>query len=275
MSSEAQHYMWQHYITMRDINSGKLSKARWFLLSLLKYEADGCNILLRCTRWKWALCLGHVLREMTDAPDTNLCPRMLWTPVFPRKILPDPPGLCRSDLLGPEVSSLPQPLTHTLIHAENPRPEGPKREMAPVIFPLLTGTLQHSLSQSPRGDDIKQRKKPFTFYSLLPQRAHISFLTLSILFFIHFSHIPPIYPSLSLYSLHLFLCFIKFDILTMLFKYQHQKICPLRIFWSKQKSSSYTVGVIFQWNNLPLKSDQQFVANMLKVLLYYAERFSV
>lgn len=148
-------------------------------------------------------------------------------------------------------SSLPQPLTHTLIHAENPHPEGPKREMAPVIFPLLTGTLQHSLSQSPRGDDIKQRKKPFTFYSLLPQRAHISFLTLSILFFIHFSRIPPIYPSLSLYSLHLFLYFIKFDILTTHFKYQHQKIPPLCIFWSKQRSSSYRVGVIFQWNNLP------------------------
>lgn len=107
--------------------------------------------------------------------------------------------------------------------------------MAPVISPLLTGTLQHSLSQSPRGDNIKQRKKPFPFFCLLPQSSYL-FSHPVFFFFIDFSHILPICPSLSLHSLHLFLCFIKFDILTTLFKYQHKhRPPPPCIFGSKMK----------------------------------------
>lgn len=135
-------------------------------------EGNGFGVLgICCVRW-----LKH--RTLTFAPE---CCGHLSSHTGSSQTRPVDAGLIYWAQRSLFYFSLPQPLTHTLTHAENPHPEGLKREreMAPVISPLLTGTLQHSLSQSPRGDNIKQRKKPFTFYCLLPQRAHISFLTLS------------------------------------------------------------------------------------------------
>ena len=141
---------------------------------------------------------------MTDVSDHNLCPRTLWTPVFPRKILLDPRVQCNADLLDPKgslsvslllsLSASHSPSSslwhtlHTLIlkgHREK------KREMAPVIFPLLTGALQRSLSQSPQGEDIKQRKN-LSHFIVFYHRELISLSSLCLSsFFLHFSHIPP------------------------------------------------------------------------------------
>lgn len=59
-----------------------------------------------CGQFQPGLCplCVHMLCEMTDVSGHNLCPRMLWTPVFPRKILPDSPVQCRPDLLDPKGS---------------------------------------------------------------------------------------------------------------------------------------------------------------------------
>lgn len=107
----------------------------------------------------------------------------------------------------------------------NPRPEGPQREreMTPVIFPLLTGTQQPSLSQNPWGEDIQQKKR-LSHFIVFYHRELIS-LSLSqsvvLFFFTLLSH--PHYSSfsLSLVLPHLlvFLYFIKFDGLTMPFEY--------------------------------------------------------
>lgn len=129
--------------------------------------------------------------------DHNLCPRMLWTPVFPRKILQDPPAQCRPDLLDPKGSLSLSPafsvclilsfffsLFHSLTHTHTPTTlilkgqREKKREMAPVIFPLLTGAVQRSLSQSPRGEDIKQRKN-LSHFIVFYHRELISIFSLS------------------------------------------------------------------------------------------------
>lgn len=196
-------YRWQLSVTVSDINSGvisgKLFKALWchffthrwlfffFRLnqiwsSRLNYTVkvgvlggNGFGVLgICCVRW-------------LKLPDPNLCPRMLWTPVFPHRILSDPPSQCRPDLLGPEVSLLLFPASasdthsHTCRGSSSWRAEERKREMAPVISPLLTGTLQHSLSQGPRGDNIKQRKK--TFQILLSFTTESSYLSSHPVFF--------------------------------------------------------------------------------------------
>lgn len=176
---------------------------------------------------------------MSDVADPNLRPRMLWTPVFPRRILSDSPGQRRPDLLGPEVSVFffSASDTHSRTGRESSsyktREREREREMAPVSFPLLTGTLQHSLSQSPWGDNIKQRKKPFTFYCLLPQRAHISF-SLCLSSFSWTSHIflPLILPLVSV--ARCFCVLKKFDKSTT----QHKKHTKMKIKAETQKPQS-------------------------------------
>lgn len=93
--------------------------------------------------------------------------------------------------------------------------------MAPVIFSLLTEALQQSVSQSPPGEDIKQRKN-LSHFIVFYHRELISLFTLThtvfFLFFLHFSHIPSIhlssFPAAAVYHF-VYLYFIKFDILTM------------------------------------------------------------
>lgn len=168
-------------------------------------------MVMRYKRRKWVLSLGNfsharvsvcvcVLCEMTDVSDHNLCPRMLWTPVFPRKILQDPPVQCRPDLLDPKGSlslsgafsvclvlslflSCSCSLTHKLTHTHNAHPEGPRKEKernGSCHFSSFNwGSAAVSVTEPPRGGH-QTKEKPFTLYCLLPQRAHISFLTLSL-----------------------------------------------------------------------------------------------
>lgn len=156
----------------------------------------------------------------------------------------------QSWFIGPRRSLSPTflclSLWHTLSYTQRILilTEEGRREMAPVISPLLTGTLQRSLSQSPRGADIKQRNKPFTFYCLLPQRAHISFLILSIFFFYRLLTYSCHLSSLSHYGLPLSLRFIKSDILTTLFKYQHKR--NTQRWKQKQRSKVHRAGDIFK-----------------------------
>lgn len=166
-----------------------------------------------------------MLWEMTDVSDHNLCPRMLWTPVFPRKILQDSPVQCRPDLLDPKGSpslailcvcvshTLPLSLSLTHTHPDNPHPAGPQRERernGSCHFSSFNwGSAAVSVTEPPRGGH-QTKGKPFTLYCPLLQRAHISFLTLSVIFFIllpYSSHSPPPPPLLSLCSLHLCLYF--------------------------------------------------------------------
>lgn len=165
-----------------------------------KYEAEGCDMLMRYKRRKWVLSLGHFSPAWVCVCCLRwlMCPTITSAPECNGHLSSqDPPGPSRSMQawfirpqglplsLSPSLSvsysfSLALSPTHTLF-TDSPQPEGPwreKREMAPVIFSLLTGALQPTLSQSPRGEDIKQREKPFTLYCLLPQRAHIFTLTL-------------------------------------------------------------------------------------------------
>lgn len=70
-----------------------------------------------------------------------------------------------------------------------------KREMVPVIFSLLTGALQRSMSQIPQGEDIKQRKN-LSHFIVFYHRELISLFSLSysvFTLFLHFSHIPSIH----------------------------------------------------------------------------------
>lgn len=198
----------------------------------------------------WALC-AHVSCEMTEASDGNLCPAVSRTPVFPGELLQDSPAQRSPDLWNPD--GLPLPLrrlflcpcrilslsfsaffflpvslldTHAHIYRHNPHPAGPgarrRREMAPVIFPSFKwGSAAVSVTETPRGGH-QTKEKPFTLYCPLPQRAHISFLYPSPVFFLflpcslhtslsHFSS-SPWSPRLSLY-------FIKLGVLTMPFEY--------------------------------------------------------
>lgn len=160
---------------------------------------------------------------MTEAPDPNLCPRMLWTPVFPHRILSDPPSRCRPDLLGPEVSLLFFPASasdthsHTCRESSSWRAEERKRNGSCHFSSFNWDSAALSVTEPPRG---QHQTKGKTFHILLSFTTESSYLFSHpvFFFFIDFSHILPIYPSLSLYSLQLFLCFIKFDILTTLFK---------------------------------------------------------
>lgn len=96
--------------------------------------------------------------------------------------------------------------------------------MAPVIFPLLTGALQQSLSQSPWGEDIKQRKN-LSHFIVFYHRELISLFSLclpsSSLFFTLLSYSSHsssfLFPSATVH-LFLYLYFIKFDVLTMPFE---------------------------------------------------------
>lgn len=175
---------------------------------------------------------------MTDVADHNLCPRMLWTPVFPHKILQDSPVQCRPDLLDPKGSlslaflcvsyspsvSLSPSDTHSHTHRQPSSwwaIERKGREMASVIFPLLTGAVQRSMSQSPRGEDIKQRKN-LSLFIVFYHRELISLFSVCLSsFFLYFSHIPPIH-LLSHFPqplwLHLFFIFHKVRHLTRPFQ---------------------------------------------------------
>lgn len=80
------------------------------------------------------------------------------------------------------------PDTHARIYRHNPHPAGPgarrRREMAPVIFPSFKwGSAAVSVTETPRGGH-QTKEKPFTLYCPLPQRAHISFLYPSPVFFL-------------------------------------------------------------------------------------------
>lgn len=180
-----------------------------------------------------------VLYKMSDVSDPNLCPRMLWTPVFPRKILQDSPVQCRPDLLDPKgflllafclshILLLSPSLTHTHIyrHTDNhhDRPQREKERNGSCHFSSFNwSSAAFSVIEPLRGGH-PTKGEPFTLYCLLPQRAHISFLTLSLHLpsFSHFSHIPSIHHlyHFSSVSVHLFpyLYFITYG-LTMPFEY--------------------------------------------------------
>lgn len=163
---------------------------------------------------------------------------MLWTPVFPRRILSDSPGQRRPDLLGPEVSLFffSASDTHSRTGRESSSYKTRERERE------RNGSCQFSsfnwdfaalsVTKSLRGQHQTKEK---TFHILLSFTTESSylFLPLSIFFFMDFSHILPTYPSLGLCS-PLFLCFKKFDISTT----QHKKHTKMKIKAETQKPQS-------------------------------------
>lgn len=144
----------------------------------------------------------------------------------------DPPVQCRPDLLDPKGSlslclafsvclilSLFLSLTlwhtystyiQTTLNLKGHREK--KREMAPVIFPLLTGALQRSLSQSPRGEDIKQRKN-LSHFIVFYHRELISLFSLCLTLLSYSSHSssPPSPQSLYIFFLSIFYQVWRFD----------------------------------------------------------------
>lgn len=97
-----------------------------------------------------------------------------------------------------------------------------------------------SVTEPPRGGH-QTKEKPFTLYCLLPQRAHISFLTLSYTSLIFFPFIfSPL--LLSPCTSFFYLYFIKFDVLTMPFeraslsKTQRGQRGKKKTFWSGEDS---------------------------------------
>lgn len=86
-----------------------------------------------------------------------------------------------------------------------------KREMVPVIFTLLTRALVQSLSQNPRGEDIKQRKS-LSHFIVFYHRELISLFSFPYLFYTSLIFLSSIFalsrPSMSALYLFLNLYFI-------------------------------------------------------------------
>lgn len=204
-------------------------KRRKWVLSLVNFShAPVCVRVCVCTWY-----------EMTDTSDCNPCPRNLWTPVFPRKILPDPPAQCRPDLLGPKGSlyssfapcspsfpSLALSNLHSLTHTDNHHPEGPQRERernGSCHFSLLTQALSGLCHRAPEGRTSNKGK---TFHTLLSFTTEGSYLfshslTLSSLSFFtllsYSSHSSSLPFSSASAHFPLYLYFIRFDGLTVPF----------------------------------------------------------
>lgn len=106
----------------------------------------------------------------------------------------------QSWFIGPRRSlsyfSLPQPLTHTLVHTENPDPDRREKERNGSChfssFNWESAAL--SVTEPPRG---RHQTEEQTFHILLSFTTESSYLfshSVYLLFFIDFSHILAIYP---------------------------------------------------------------------------------
>lgn len=94
--------------------------------------------------------------------------------------------------------------THAHTYRKNHHPAGPvhgrgEKWLLSSPPPFKWGSAAVSVTETPRGGH-QTKGKPFTLYCPLPQRAHISFLYPSPVFF-PFSHTPSIHPFLIFPSL--------------------------------------------------------------------------
>ncbi len=104
------------------------------------------------------------------------------------------------------------PLSDTHSHTgctDNPHPEGPQREKernGSCHFSSFNwGSAAVCVTEPLRGGH-QTKEKPFTLYCLLPQRAHISLLTLSpLLFYTSIIFHPFIFFALSLISISIYI----------------------------------------------------------------------
>lgn len=144
-----------------------------------------------------------MLCEITDVADPNLCPRRLWTPVFPRRILSALPGKCKADLLGPEVSLLLLCLSlwHPLLYRQRSlilKDHSARERNGSCHFSSFKWAFAAlSVTEPPRG---RHQTKEKTFHILLSFTTESSYLfSHSVYLFLWTSHIifPFIIPLVS------------------------------------------------------------------------------